>query len=209
MGSPAQSHLPAHEVPSRVATSSDTADPERTDLKTVRRRLRSSFKPSRTRTDDGSDEFLPRNALEEVLTDKTIQLLLMQKPKTRLINVDSITGENKRIKIFAILLLIKKTKRIGPFIEQGVSDGDLPLSQGCLKTCLKKPRLVDSFQLYQGRVNAPMWDFSAQNIQEEKYCLHRKLPFLTKCRLSSGGQGVVWKVKIHPDHYETNIQSVS
>lgn len=133
----------------------------------------------------------------------------MQMPETTLINVNNITGDKKRIKIFAILLLIKKTKHIGPIIEQGVSDDDLPLCPDCLKTCLRSDRLVDSFLLYQSKVDVPVWDFSAQNIQEENYHWHRKLPFMTKCRLSSGGQGVVWRVEIHPDHYKTRIQSVS
>lgn len=209
MGLPAHSNRTANEVQSRVALS-DSSDPESTDLETIREILYGSFKTSRAWSDDGSDLFLPRNALGNILTEKTIRLLLMKVPETHMISVEEITGEKKRIKIFAILLLIGETKHIGPIIEQGVSDDDLPLYKDRLESFLPKPpRLADLFVTYQCRVDVPVWDFSPHNFREENYYWHRKLPFMTKCRLSSGGQGVVWKVEIHPDHYETKIQSVS
>lgn len=204
VGSPTHSHLPAHEVPSRVATSSGTSDLEQRDLTTVPKRLHDSFEPSRARTSCDSDEFLPRNALRDILTDKTIQSLLMQTPETSLVKVDNITGHKKRVKIFAILLLIKETKHIWPFIERGISDDNLPLCRDCLKTCLRSDNHVASFVMNQCIVDVPVWNFAAQNVQEERYGQLQKLPFLTRTRLSSGGQGVVWKVQIHPDHYETS-----
>lgn len=203
------SGLPAHELPIRTTTKSGTADRDKADLKTVRKELRASFKPSRAWTEDANDEFIPRKTLTNILTHKTIQSLLHQKPKSSLVNLDDIIGEKKRIKIFAILLLIKKTQHIGHLIQQGVSDDDLPLGQDRLKTCLRlEDRPVKDFLSYQYEVNVPVWDFSAHEIHEEHYNRRQQIPFLRKHRVSSGGQGIVWRVEIHRDHYETKTQSV-
>lgn len=79
-------------------------------------------------------------------------------------------------------------------------------------TCLNsKDRLVllNSFFHLQYTVVAPVWNFFSHNITREEYHDHQKLPLLTKCSLSSGGHGAVWKIKIHHDHFHTRVDSVS
>lgn len=210
-----RSHAPTHDLPGLMITPSGTLNSENLDLKFVQKRLEENFMESwiwesRTCEWDTDHEFLPQKALTKILTEGTIQSLLQQKPETSHINVADITGDKRRVKIFAILLLIKKTEHIGHIIKQGVSDEDLPLRRSRLKTCLRaEDRHVKEFFLsYQYEVAVPAWDFSAHEIQEEQYDRDQRLPFLTKHPISSGGQGIVWNIKIHRDHYETKTQSV-
>lgn len=204
-------HLPTQDLQSRMIRSPGTPDSENINLKSVQKRLEENFEQSKAWAEDADDEFLPRKALTKILTEGTIQSLLQQKPETSHISSTDITGEKKRIKIFAILLLIKNTEHIGHIIQQGVSDDDLPLGRARLKNCLRAEdrHIIDFFLSCQYGVTVPVWDFSAHKIQEEQYDRLQQLPFLTKLLISSGGQGVVWKVKIHCDHYETKTQSVS
>ncbi|KAG6367137.1 hypothetical protein INS49_001320 [Diaporthe citri] len=91
---------------------SGTPDSENITLKSVQKRLQENFKQSRAWAEDSGDGFLPRKALTKILTERTIQLLLKQKHETSHISSTDIIGEKKRIKIFAILILIKKTEHI-------------------------------------------------------------------------------------------------
>jgi hypothetical protein len=203
-------NLPTHNPASQTNVISDTIDLAKTDMYTVRKKLWDSFKPSRSRTDAVDYDFLPRNALTAILTEKTIELLIRENPKTALINLSDITGPKKRIKIFAILLLIEKTQHIGHVIQQGITDNDLPLRRDRLQTCLREEAAtIKAFLSSQYEVHVPVWNFSSHKIQEVEYDWDQRLPILLKRPLSSGGQGVVWKVKIHCDHYETKTQSVS
>lgn len=203
-------NLPTDDLPGR-SIPSGTTDPERINLKSVQKKLQENFKQSRAWAEDSVDEFLPRKALTNILTERTIQLLLHQKHETSHISWTDIIGEKKRIKIFAILVLIKKTEHVGHIIQQGVSDDDLPLGRVRLRACLRaEDRDVKEFFLsYQYEVAVPVWDFSAHEIQEQQYDRRQQLPFLSRLPISRGGQGVVWKVKIHCDHYKTKTQSVS
>lgn len=182
------------------------------DLEDVQDKLFGKLEVSKAWTDDDSDEFLPRTALTEVLTNETIQLLLQQKPETREIRLADITGKPSRIMIFATLLLMGATEHIGHVIRHEVSDHDLPLTWEHAKTCLEsKDRLVllNNFFQRQFTIAVPLWNFSSHNILRGDYHYHQKLPLLEKCRLSSGGHGAIWKVKIHPGHFQTRVESVS
>lgn len=61
---------------------------------------------------------------------------------------------------------------------------------------------------YQNVVNVPSWKFPGGHIHKEDYGC-RFLPFQEKVWLSSGGQGTVWRVKIHRDHFDPDTQTVS
>lgn len=205
------SHSPTQDLLGHMVTPSGTPDPEKLDLQSIQKRLEENFKQSRAWEEDADDLFLPRKALTKILTGGVIKSLLQEKPETSHISLVDITGEKRRIKIFAILILIKKTELIGHIIQQGISDDDLPLGRARLKACLRAEdrHVKDFFLSYQYEVAVPAWDFSAHEIREEQYDRHQRLPFLTKSPISSGGQGKIWKIKIHRDHYETKTQSVS
>lgn len=198
-------HSHTHELASQVTGTSELGI---RDIKIVERRLRGRLEPSTA--PDLTQKFLPRNALTEILTDHTIQSILQQtqKPDTDLIDLAEITGRKKRIKIFAILLLIGKTEHLGHLIQQGFSDDDLPLGPDHLTRCLGSYATADYFLVSQFRVLVPVWNFSAPDIHEEEYHDYQKLPFLTKCKLGSGGQGKVWSVEVHREHFTTRTRTV-
>lgn len=199
---------PAHEPPSQTDSLSDSIELAETDTCTVRNRLWASFKPSKARAEAVDYDFLPRKALTAILTQQTVESLLKEIPHTNCIDSVNITGRERRVKIFAILLLIEKTEHIGRFIQQGLTDNDLPLNRVRLQTCLREEAAtIRAFLSRQYEVHVPVWDFSAHEIQEVKYDWEQKLPLLLKLPLGGGGQGKVFKVKIHGDHYETKTQS--
>ncbi|KAG8160736.1 hypothetical protein KVR01_009000 [Diaporthe batatas] len=199
--------LHSQEEPIRVNTSSGTIDVSETDAGiSVKQRLEDSFRQSKARNEEarnGSNSFLPRKALTAILTDQTIQTLL-----TDQVCLDDITGDKGRIKIFAILLLMGKTKHIRRIIQHGITDDDLPLEWDRIHACFSKDAaLAKAFLFSQYDVHVPVWDFSSHEIREKTYDWNQKLPFLRKESLSRGGQGVVWKIEIHRDHYQTKTQS--
>ena len=133
-------------------------------------------------------------------------------------------------KIFAILLLIDRPSRIRSFIEEGVSDADLPLVkmprtnrlQGCLELrrknshtpllCFKKWRgsTVARFEQRQWTVLAPFFARSnGKNNSHLELEPEEILPF-TSWRVAAdpGGFGQVYRVEIHPDHHAFNIAKV-
>lgn len=189
---------------------SDIAVPEEVITTQIQNKLRDSFEPSNNWEADGSQEFLPRNSLLEALSEKNIELLLHQRAETKEIKLNAITSGEKRIKLFAILILIDEYVTIARFIEQGIWDSELPMNRNQLLQCSGlRGNSVDSFMWYQRVVDVPTWRFSVHDIRKERYHWHRVLPFQEKTKLSSGGQGVVWKVKIHRDHFDPFTQVVS
>lgn len=188
----------------------DTAVPEEVITAKIQNKLRDSFKPSNNWVSDGSEEFLPRNSLLEALSGKNIKSLLHQRAETKEINLDAIMSGEKRIKIFAILILIDEYVKRQRFIEQDVWDSELPMNRNRVMSCSGLGgNSVDSFMWYQRVVDVPTWRFSLRDIRKEEYHWHRVLPFQEKTMLSRGGQGVVWKVKIHRDHFDSFTQVVS
>ncbi|KAG8168310.1 hypothetical protein KVR01_003999 [Diaporthe batatas] len=175
--------------------------PERQDLKTVR----TSLQDGRVRCvalvrED--DRFLPRNTLEEILTERTIESLLLERDETSQIHRNTIVGDTARIKLFAILILLKKTKRLGEMIRLGISDDRLPLSDNVYESSHRRYEFVDRFLKKQPLVAVPAWDFTSDDIRVEEYTvMYHNMPFLKKENLSRGAQGTVWKVEIHHAHF--------
>lgn len=155
--------------------------------------------------DDGY-QFLPRNIIAEILTESTIQSLLLEKDKTSGIHPSTIVGGETRIKLFAILILMKRTKHLRRMIRRGIQDNNLPLSKRSLESIFPASQdnssFVDLFIIHQSLVTVPTWDFTSPDMQEGEYPLRfHNMPFLKKRKLSNGGQGLIWKVEIHPAHF--------
>lgn len=151
--------------------------------------------------EDG-DQFLPHNTLKDILTRSMIQSVLLEEDETKHIQLSSIVGDEPRIKLLAILILLKKTKRLGPMIRVGLSDEMLPLSERIFFTSQGHSNFVERFMIQQSLVAVPAWDFTSHDIQVGKYTVtFHNMPFLKKTKLSNGGQGTVWKVEIHPAHF--------
>lgn len=123
-------------------------------------------------------------------------------------------------KIFAILLFLDKTINIESFIKNKVSDGDLPLV-GCKKSrkLARKndqgtPFLVledwnestiNNFELLQWRVLAPIFRYLDPPKKLDESSI---LPIIKHEYVAGGGYSVVYKAKIHPDHYYPSSSKV-
>lgn len=181
-------------------------------LNMVRGKLQTRRKPSVWGDDDEKGFFFPKSALVEILTDGTVQNLLSESPATARIKSSKITGTNKRVEILATLLLIPDgINYIGGFIRDSVCDNDLPISRDDLQLYFPSEydfSKADSFFEYQYWIHVPTLRFSYEILRMD-YNRRYMLPFTEKEKVSRGGQGMVWKVKIHKDHYESRAYTVS
>jgi len=127
-------------------------------------------------------------------------------------------------RIFAILLLMHRPRKIWSFVRERVCDADLPLvlqqdvlrlrrfgeAQPVLK-CLKRSYDVSQFVLYQWWVLAPF--FRRPNGSIESHCKvseNHILPFTEWDNIGrKGGSGQVHKAKVHHDHHAFDNKEVS
>lgn len=68
--------------------------------------------------------------------------------------------------------------------------------------------LANLFRFTQFLVDIPTWTFYSKNIEKIQFHKDHRLPFLCKHWIASGGQGTVWKVRIHAAHFQTKIETV-
>lgn len=129
-------------------------------------------------------------------------------------------------KIFAILLLIRRPKRIWSFVREGVCDADLPLLKNnrdgtmellrrdTKKTplkCLSKIRDVCDFYIRQWDV-LPVFLGSEDKNKASKFKAWKSqpCPFLHWEDLGRhGGSGRVYQAKVHPSHHSFEANEVS
>ncbi|KAJ8129324.1 hypothetical protein O1611_g4308 [Lasiodiplodia mahajangana] len=163
------------------------------------------------------EDFLPSDALDEILTKSAIQDVLG--PKLQCTNDDMefivarILDKNAALgykKIFAILVLIGKAKYIKYFIKEGIRDRDLPVEYADLTRRLDncKQHHLDIFCKRQWSVFVPVLDFTL-NGGVTKYSAHERLPFLERERIGSHAYGTLMKVRIHPGHIRGNSSQAS
>lgn len=151
-------------------------------------------------------QFLPQNIIEEILTEPTVKSLLLEKEETSHIHPRDIVGDTKRIKLLTILILMKRTKHLRRMILRGFWDKSLPLTKEALEsifpTSHDNSSFVERFFFDQSLVAVPAWDFTSPDMEEMHSSFrYHNMPFLKTHKLSHGGQGLVWKVEIHPAHF--------
>ena len=118
--------------------------------------------------------------------------------------------------IFAILLFIGRPRKIWSFVDEQISDADLPLApnEGILRLrrrCLRRSRDRNNFLVCQWKVLAPFLrgldDSMYSHLKEPK---DRILPFTSwEDKGLGGGFGRVYKVKIHSAHHNFDRTKVS
>jgi len=168
--------------------------------------------------------FIPINAQDRLLTAENIatefeRLFPKLDWRTRSNYVSRICGSAR--KLFAILLVIDEGKSIIDFLEDGITDNDLPLlkyqkSATNIYT-LRTKRRIDSpipvienwpwrsvryFYREQWWLNAPVFDTLGKHYELEDDCV---LPFVEDKEgniknISTGGFSDVWGVRIHAAH---------
>jgi hypothetical protein len=199
--------------------------------------------------------FVPKNELDLVITQETVERELSRvvyflariSPKTwRTATPLRISSSPERIdifakqrsskthvnesvqKIFAILLLIDRPRKIWSFLREGVCDANLPLRsvQGRLSTssalehlrssagyltCLKKRRDISSFVDKQWMVHVPVFvQSSRKEICHVEVDDQQSLPFLHWEQSGHVGSfGEIYRAEIHPHHCKFSPDVVS
>ncbi|KAF2465702.1 kinase-like protein, partial [Lindgomyces ingoldianus] len=197
-----------------------------------REKIADLLRRSQVHTENLGEAFLPPKVLEEILTEERIR---MEIEAYRDQQPDSWCGQGlndcanlircRYLKIFAILILLDKGEDIGKFIEEGVSDEDLPLVEtqvrhmsdlvrskspnnplGCFDTWMIHER--EQFSRYQYRVNLPFLSFDTEtnSVRHVDFTPQTILPF-SECGGSIEGiYSRISKIKIHRDcHGFSNI----
>jgi hypothetical protein len=128
--------------------------------------------------------------------------------------------------VFAILLSMGSLKKIWSFIEEQVTDADLPLSKvrqdgvfqlrrrGDTQTplkCLDKQSDIIKFVTFQWLVLAPVFgEAVGKKVSHFKAAKSQILPFvLWEKKDRRGGSGEVYRVEVHPDHHKFDKHEVS
>jgi hypothetical protein len=231
-------------APIMVANLDSTSDTLPGDSATIRsptlspleRELRTGLKKYRG---DAGYEFLPLNVLEAAAqVDKiTNELCRWYKPQHAKDMAYTICGDgpshqeskdHAKRKIFAILVLMEKARKIAQFIKMKICDHQLPFRiqgesdgrfmvqdrHGIAIDMFRKRNVFDRFQSHQWEVLAPCFDLSLESGQEINHYdlnLYPGLPFVESKQMYSGefelGQGgyaQVRRVKIHAAHYNSS-----
>jgi len=160
-------------------------------------------------------QFIPGNMLAKIVTPEAIRCELRLASETHELDLDQIVDQifSCRCRLFAILVLIERAEKIYGFIQQNVSDSDLPFRLGRTPSSYVKPPgfeswpiyMVDTFIAHQWRFLAPCFELvGGSNHRVRHYSLEGRipLPFVEDDReIIQGGFSQVRRIKIHPAHH--------
>jgi serine/threonine protein kinase len=154
--------------------------------------------------------FIPITELKRLITvDRVSRELHVHDPNIlpiEIVNKAEIIVENAT-RLFALLILIGKEQDITSLIEEGIKDGDLPISGLRCKDIQVfsqwKPKAVKDFKQDQWSVISPIFDKIGEHYELDD---HTILPFIENKerpeQLIAGGYSDVRSVRIHPAHLD-------
>jgi len=162
----------------------------------------------------GTHWFIPADAIDKILTEQAIheELDRITDLSTSDISIASHKIWEHARKTFGILVSIGKGRLISSFLNEGITDADLPInipngaSQqkewiASIKTFGGWPsRELDDFRRVQWYFLAPIFTSArTQHYELDDNCV---MPFIkdTEHEARSGGFSDVWEVVIHPAH---------
>jgi hypothetical protein len=214
------------------------------DFDDLQSRIHAACQPTRKE----KAEFLPKGSLCALINPQTVTQELDQ-PLSDIHTPEEIARYAEKIcsetnverrgrlkiksfrKIFALLVLVEATKSILQFLEDDVSDIDLPLTlvkhngiyglcrrnsnsqdAGIPLKCLRRPKWSTTklrlFEYYQWKLLAPFFfQDNSGDVKHYKLSDHHILPFMALNDMAEedaereGGFGRVQMVGIHPDHH--------
>lgn len=186
--------------------------------------------------DGRSSEFIPRCQLRSIMNNAIISDLLVDclriRRGSKLLESAVAQIHQSFYKIFAILVWIRSPSEIFRFIDDNVTDSDLPLKvstneegrkvlqkrdpskSACGFTTKWSSRKVQDFSRAQWIMIAPVFtchDGTPSHSVLEEY---QALPFMKisdrqySADMRAGGFGSVRAVKIHPEHYDFGAYSM-
>jgi hypothetical protein len=193
--------------------------------RSIRDKIISSQQYSKASSKQDSDPYLPIDEFEMIFSLEPIKALVKEEfsPRTdaefRII-MDQISS---RRRILGTLLCADNLKSFQHFVEEDISDCDLPLkpehtkeqpatrtrtSDEVNRTLLEswEPNQLVLFYYHQPAFFVPFFDISGDRLLYHTFDHQIRLPWLMYEHKTSGGNGIVHKVEIHPSHH--NLKSV-
>lgn len=186
----------------------------------VREKIEQSLRVSKL----DNREYLPIDAFEAIFSAKTVDLLM--KVTYPELAAEEVCGISRHImgkeaiqtyrRILGTLVLVKKVSYIKKFLdEEGISDNELPIKRDHSNINIFMARNntenktlfrgwerndIELFYVYQRMLFVPFF-----NIQQDKLCSYKfdseiRLPWQYYKPQTSGGNGLVHRVEIHPKH---------
>lgn len=198
-----------------------------TFAKSIRRTIEESLQQSQM----DLDEYLPIDAFEKIFTLEPVMLLVLETFPTsterefvEIIDhiLETKRGRTRR-RIFGILTFMNKAEYIDGFIQAGICDHDLPLrcSPDSKRICKIRGTdtsnktlfqewdrtEIDLFYIYQKMFYVPFFDFRNNSLCFYPLAADVRLPWQEFEHKTSGGNGVIHKLRIHPSHHNFSRES--
>ncbi|KAK6523676.1 hypothetical protein TWF281_001651 [Arthrobotrys megalospora] len=160
--------------------------------------------------EDGAGEddrkFMPFQLLQRVLTPERIGAEVDSIGDIEFFLKTSVTTwiQSHGRRIFAILTLLREGHFITKFMGQAFQgtrfDEKLPFSKEELEAFI--PDIAPQFYQRQWEFVSPVW---SKNVVHREVPPDVRLPFIYNKRIDRGGFGVVYEIKLHPDHQRTAL----
>ncbi|PGH16150.1 CMGC/CDK protein kinase [Helicocarpus griseus UAMH5409] len=181
--------------------------------------LRAALEAARVETPPGSHKyFVPRTDLEDIITESKVTHNLKKEgvETDEAVRVANWSCRYAR-QLFAILVCIKRSREIISFLNEKISDDDLPFKrvrEKGKKYALRrkngaeiesmsswKDRSLEKFSIVQWWMTAPVFNKEHMELDD-----NHVLPFLPldgdeQCEPKRGGYSQVYKARLHPAHY--------
>ncbi|KAF2809499.1 kinase-like protein [Mytilinidion resinicola] len=165
--------------------------------------LRRSIEALLSQVDGDSDEreFIPRQALFELLTPENVRKEIDNVPAISFYHKDKVVDwvVTKGRKVFAILVLLKNEQRwLLSFIEHdqfAQMDERLPFPLTFLQSTV--PDIAKEFYNRQWEFVSPVL---SRNVMHRSFPSRIRLPFIKNKLFDKGGFGDVYEIELHPDH---------
>jgi hypothetical protein len=197
----------------------DANDDEHQDLRT--RLLNARVEAS------GGQHFLSPPTVERILSEERVREELGQKrPEASSQKLDELVrqicrqpGSSAYLRVFSILVLTDRLADIDKFIQAGLSDKDLPLSEQQLQKAFEDTAHANKSWAQEAleRFSTQQWElcspyFSSSSLDKVRfYDLDENtiMPWTVDgSKSSTGGYASVYKVQIHPSHHGFTNQNV-
>jgi hypothetical protein len=174
-------------------------------LQTLIESLRCKVDIGDSKNDSNNDGFfVPQQQLYKLMTRDVILDAVKGCDDILVYHVDSIVEKVVRggVRVFSILIIIGKEKFISHFIERddlqrSRLDDKLPFSADTLQSIIPDTDAAGNFYKRQWEFVAPVF---SRNVLHRSLSSKIRLPFVQNKKIGEGGFGVVYEIKLHPDH---------
>ncbi|KAI1761143.1 kinase-like domain-containing protein [Hypoxylon sp. FL1150] len=195
---------------------------------TIEKLISDKMQTSFERSKRDNQLYLPLDAFETIFDIETIKSLIKEAYPTwkeskwremvaRIVGTKPNEGYRR---ILGVLVLMGRVSSISEFIEEVIPDSDLPIRRSQsddqefetrkgVYTLFRSWHMnfIELFYVYQKRLFIPFFDIQENQLCSYEFNADIILPWKHYTRKTNGGNGLVHKVQIHPDHHNFKTPS--